>query len=961
MLKDRIDQKIELIDRSLLWLKKNKPGDYKNRLYSLADIRRKLRILSDAELDNPAIAAYGESQMGKSYLITNLLKKKDKPFEVVANGQRYDFIDRINPRSNDTEATSVVTRFTSFKNYPDRYEPDFPVMLRLLSVTDLICILTDCYRNDVSDSIIPAKEVFAKHLAQIVEDYSEKPELETPVLIEDDILTLREHILNQVDKNLFSPAETFLDELAILIRRVDRQAWPAVFGILWNNDPSITALFESLLGCLARLEFVPEAYVPIEAVLNDDNTGTILSVDCLKRLFDANAPTTTVMYRNRRGEKKQVASFSRPELCAICKEATFKIEQEYLDETMVYCPDGIADGRYKGNRSVERDILRTNDLLDFPGARSRLNVSSDSIEKNLVFILLRGRVAYLFARYSATKKLNVLLFCQDNRQPGETLMPITLEKWIKNIGSTPEDRKDSISRIGMSPLFIISTKFNVNVKKSNENSKNRKENLKDRWYERFEKVLYQQSLQGKSKTWVDNWTGEGVPFQNCYLLRDFKYSESDQAYAGYSDYRQEKRCLLEDVEIDGERVNLYQNLRESFCDDKYVKRFFKDPSLSWDLANSINNDGSVYIIENLSIAAAKLHEARTETFTKNLQDYSSSVFRLMKEYYHSDNLDEILKTRLMNARRIRRNLDFAFGNDNYYFGHLINSLQVTEQSVSKRLHSMLEDPNIIGKGNTSDAYEMFRESCRLSECGSPEEMKERFMEYYGFFDEDEMNDFLRKKELDPAELFKMESKSNSVSSILARGLLDDWKNRVTSSVTLTNLTADDAFDSVDMTNLLDNLVACADQVGMEDIVRKRIEETVDTTNLGSMKEQEDLLSDMIASEINNYVNDFGFHFRGPDYVRHVQAVSDQRKLDIFEHLGKERKSTYDEEELTVLFNSLSDPGGKATGALIPSLTHHFYEWESYMMASFLGDINVGDYDLVANEELKKLLDRIKEV
>ena len=31
------------------------------------------------------------------------------------------------------------------------------------------------------------------------------------------------------------------------------------------------------------------------------------------------------------------------------------------------------------------------------------------------------------------------------------------------------------------------------------------------------------------------------------------------------------------------------------------------------------------------------------------------------------------------------------------------------------------------------------------------------------------------------------------------------------------------------------------------------------------------------------------------------------------------------------------------------------------MASFLGDINVGDYDLAANEELKKLLDRIKEV
>ena len=960
MLKDKIDHKIELIDQSLLWLKKNKPGDYRNRLHSLADVRRKLRILSDAELDNPAIAAFGESQMGKSYLITNLLKKKDRPFEIVAGDKRYDFIDRINPRSNNTEATSVVTRFTSFRNYPDRYEPDFPVLLRLLSVTDLVCILTDCYRNDVSDSIIPSKEEFGKHLAQLEEEFSEKQEMDNPGIIEDDILTLSDHIHTQVDQNLYTQAETFLNDLALLIRKVDKQAWPRVFGILWNNHPSLTALFEKLIGFLARLEFVSEAYVPVEAVLNDDNTGTILSVDCLKRLFDADAPTTTVLYRNRRGEKKQVASFSRPELCAICKEATFKIEKEYLDETMVYCPDGIEDGRYKGNRTVERDILITNDLLDFPGSRSRLNVSSDSIEQNLVFILLRGRVAYLFARYSVTQKINVLLFCQDNRQPGETLMPITLENWIKNIGSTPEDRKDTISRIGMSPLFIICTKFNVNVQKMEETSKNRKENLKDRWYERFEKVLYQQCLQGKSKTWVDNWTGERIPFQNCYLLRDFKYSEN-RTYEGYSEFRTEKRCLIEDVEIDGERINLYQCLRDSFCADESVKRFFKNPALSWDLANSINNDGSVYIIENLSIAAAKLHAARTENFTRHLQDYSSSVFRLMKEYYHSDNLDEILKTRLMNARRIRRNLDFAFGNDNYYFGHLINTLQVTEQNVSKRLHSMLEDPNLIGKGNTSDAYEMFRKSCRLTECKSSAEMKERFMEYYGFYDDDEMNEFLRKKELDPAQLFKMESTNNSVSSILARGLLDDWKGQVTSTITLTNLTADDAFDSVDMSNLLDNLVACADQVGMADVVRKRIEETVDTSRLASMKEQEGLLSDVIASEINNYVNDFGYHFRDSDYVRHVRTVSEQKNLDIFDHIGKERKSSYDEEELTALFNSLSESGGKASGALIPSLTHHFYEWESFMMASFLGDINVGDYDLAANEELKKLLDRIKEV
>ena len=958
MLKDRISKQIGLIDQSLFWLKKNKPGDYRNRLHSLADIRRKLRVLYDAEQDNPAIAAYGESQKGKSYLITNLLKKRDKPFEIVANGERYDFIDRINPRSNNTEATSVVTRFTSFRNNPGRYDPEFPVMIRTLSVTDLVCILTDSYRNDVHDSIIPSKEDFEKHIGLFKEDFADKAEWENAVVTEDDILDLGEHIYTQIDPNLYAPAATFLDELALIIRKVDMASWPALFGILWNNDPSITALFERLVGALAKLEFAAEAYVPVTAVLNDENTGTILSVDCLKRLYDADVLTTTVVFRDGKGGKRQVP-FSRPELCAICKEVIFKIEDEYLAEDLRYDPAGIEDVRYRNKGAVRRDILETNDLLDFPGARSRSEISSDAIQKNLVFILLRGKVAYLFARYSATKKLNVLMFCHDHIQSSQSMMPITLESWIRNIGNTPEERKEYIARIGMSPLFIINTKFNCNVEVEPTESKNLKENLGDRWNERFEKVLYNECLQGKSKAWVDNWTAERVPFQNCYLLRDFKYSDG-KTYSGYRENRRETKCLISDIEIAGERVDFYANLRESFCNNRNVRKFFKDPALSWDLANSMNNDGSVYIIENLSVAAARLHEARTDDFTRKLQDLGSSLFRLMKEYYHSDDVEEILKTRLMNARRIRRNLDFAFGRDNYYFGHLINSLQVTEQGISKRLHSMLEDPNIIGKGNTYDTYEVFRESCRLSQCKTVEEMKERFMEYYGFFDEEEMNDFLKQKELDPAELFKPQTTNNSVSAILSRGLIDDWKGRVTSSVTLTNLTADGAFDSVDMTNLLDNLVACAEEVGLADAVRTRIEQSVDTSRVAAMKEQEDLLSDVIASEINNYVNDFGFHFRSPDYVRRVRTISDQRYLDIFEHIGKERKSSYDEEELTALFISISDTGGNSNGALIPSLTHHFYEWESYMLASFIGDINVGNYDLKANEDLKKLLDRMRE-
>ena len=84
---------------------------------NLVNYRRKLNKKKYALEENPAAAIYGASQMGKSYLVSNLLSEKGAPFTVIdGEGKSYVFLDEINPEGKKKEATSIVTRFsTNFK------------------------------------------------------------------------------------------------------------------------------------------------------------------------------------------------------------------------------------------------------------------------------------------------------------------------------------------------------------------------------------------------------------------------------------------------------------------------------------------------------------------------------------------------------------------------------------------------------------------------------------------------------------------------------------------------------------------------------------------------------------------------------------------------------------------------------------------------------------------------------
>jgi hypothetical protein len=141
---NEILRQIGIINDSLAWIKRNKPNDYELRFFSLVEERRKLKVLARAAAENPAIAAFGASQVGKSYLMSCLLQDKGKPFMVSDNkGNEYNFINSINPIGDGQEATGVVTRFSSFSRDTDKYSKEYPALVRTLSVIDIVLILSD--------------------------------------------------------------------------------------------------------------------------------------------------------------------------------------------------------------------------------------------------------------------------------------------------------------------------------------------------------------------------------------------------------------------------------------------------------------------------------------------------------------------------------------------------------------------------------------------------------------------------------------------------------------------------------------------------------------------------------------------------------------------------------------------------------------------------------------------------
>ncbi len=953
---------INLCNRSIDWIAKYKSDQYEQRFLDIVEQRRVLRQILNTMANNPAIAAYGASQVGKSYLMSNLLQNDGKPFIVHSDGGEYDFIHEMNPITKKTEATGVVTRFTSYASCPDRYKAEHPIMMRTLSVADMVIVLAEGYYNDISDYTYPSEgesEAFANSLK---EKYASMPKQAHPAVTADDVLDMKFYFSKYINNAQTFKKSCFFDKLALIIEHIPLAELHEVFSPIWNSDANITSLFKKFLNVLKQIDFQPFIYLPAEALLHHgDNKNTIMSVQCLNGLFDTSSAVTDA-YLYTDGAFRKVSNLSKSELSGICAEVILKIPDEFLDSTAEYSFEEIADPGVVaalGTSTVKMDILKTIDLLDFPGARTRKQELAEKLARPEVMInvLLRGKVAYLFNKYSEASMLNILMYCHYNEKNEVGSIPLLLNSWVnKYIGSDPQSRAEKLQTLrGISPLFYIATMFNIDMKCDTENPEaNRGLALDGRWEARFSKVLVNDCF-GPSMTWWQDWTSEGITFNNSYLLRDYKYSKVGESnlFDGFDKTGREVSRVIPVVKGQEERL-YFENMRESFIKSPHVRRFFPNPALSWDVAATMNNDGALYILQRLGQVCSLIYDFRAAQFAEDANRAIRSLYRAMADYYVSQDEEKILRDNIRKAKTIHREMDMACNDDNYFFGHLLQSLQLREEACLNHVHSLVQGNELNANVQNFKNYEILYTSCNgFKGCTNDEECWERLISVYGYFDIDDAKADLNRRKIDPTALFRRTFERKKNSFVIAGKIIDMWDKQLRSIDTLNQFTSEGKFDPVVMDQLVTKLLETAKELDLEKVLSEAIALYVNITNVNNINES--MVANILTDLVNEFVLDLGYNLLQPETLTEVGRIIDSDPYLTLEYLNRTHPTSVSETYLTDLFDGLnSEPA-----PLTPAFENNYYRWLECIMVAFISRFSCPDFDHEANEKLSEILSSLK--
>lgn len=990
-----IDKYIELLNQILDWLKANDKNQYEKYFFTLIKERLHLKVLKDALRENPGIAAYGESQKGKSYLIGNLLKNNGASFKIESPDGEFDFVERINPIGGGKEATGVVTRFTSFNLFPDRYNANYPVLMKVFSIAEIVSILCDGFHNDVMDYISLNDDEIKERANEIYNKYVSKPDVQD-IIIEDDILSIKSYIYKFIHNAQYLSRSIYLDKLALVIRKIPVSEWNEAFKIFWIDNTDVSLLFIRLIDCLGKINYEREIYLPIDAVLHlGQRPRTIMSVDCLKGLYGTSEKLHTNVYLPN---KSSIISIERSLLSAICSEVVFKVADKYLNTELEFSTEMLDESSIQQIQNTfteakfnnvekcfkfERSLLNYSDLLDFPGARNRESLKVEFLNKldpedgssNMIKILLRGKVAFLFNSYSDSKRINLLMFCHDAKNVAVTSMFSVIEEWIKRyVGNTPKDRFETIKLAdGISPFFAISTMFNIDMIEDESQTRlipgqeafyqEQLENiLNDRWNGRFN-LLYKDCFQASNVDWFKNWTGEYEGFDNTYILRDYKYSacsgKGNNLYKGYDELSENPR--EQELALS---LRYYELLKSTFTSNSEVQKFIRGPQtnktqkskLWWDLSASMNNDGAALIIYNLTKASRKLTGVRNNQLNAQVKDVLKKLSKITDNLYIRTDGKDLIPQAIKKARSICFEMDTSCNNDNYFFGHLLQALQLSAKEVYELVHEKITDPALIETVQSFKQYELIQR--HLGNFETEEEGWNKILIYTSTSDKDSARETLKKKNVDVDILLKKSHKRMLNSVVISEFVFNYWIDKISASSLANQLCESSLFDSATMTLLIGHLIDTAKVFKLTDKMASLITSKTDVTNLSSVNEY--YITDVLKNKINDFVTNFGFDHLTTDELNICKSIDSEQDLNAFKLINDDELSVNDETELAKLFSELNGN----PQSLTLSFQRNYDKWLGYMIVSFLNK-NAANHPKIdnpaANEQIGCIYDVINKM
>jgi len=581
-------------------------------ILSLRRVRNNARRLGGVSALPMTVGFFGLSQAGKSYLISAMAAGANGKLETRLGGQRLDFLTHINPPGGGKEATGLVTRFSrTAAPGPD----DFPLELKLFAEVEWVKVLANSFFNDFN----PEKVQYRfddKHVAELLAELNKRRALNrVPGVTEDDVVSLWDYLQDNFPGSLSALSGHYWSAAVGLAPWLSLEDRSRLFSIFWGEIPELTAAYQDFARALASLNHAERVFAPLSALVREQPGGglsqadSIMNVEMLERLGRADQSITVRPFVS--GELGAAVELSLPQLAALTVEMVFPLIE-----------------------ATAEPVFEQVDLLDFPGYRGRLSVESlDDVRRAVssedasavAQLILRGKVAYLFERYTDSQEMNVLIVCTpSNKQSDVTSVGPVLSRWIdKTQGFTPEQR----ARRKPGLLWVV-TMFDMRIASDLDKGEDL---LRLGWGSGGMMKMCMLERFGQYD-WLQEWSN-GQPFANTFLARkpqmkvtflDLAEGNTEQAISASA----EASLAL---------------MRTTFCEDETVCRHIANPEQAWDAMLKLNDGGIGRIAQYLSSVA--LREVKLTRIAEQLDDILHTLSVRLGRWFQGEGAGELEKKR----------------------------------------------------------------------------------------------------------------------------------------------------------------------------------------------------------------------------------------------------------------------------------------------------------------------------
>ncbi len=577
-------------------------------IYRLRRVRNQAKSLGVAAGLPSTVGFFGLSQAGKSYLISALAAGGDGKLETVVDGQRLDFINHINPPGGGKEATGLVTRF-SFR--AQQGPAGFPLELKLFEEIELVKILVNSFFLDFNFEKIgnPIDAIAAKRKLSELE--ARKRAQRVPGVSEDDMVSLWEYLKESFGNSIGPLTAEFLPRAVALAPYLSIEDRAQLFGCLWGQAGALTQAFSSLAQTLEQLGQPSRVFAPIEALVRKTDSGvlsqadSIMNVDMLQRLGrPQDLPISVLPIIEGQAQAQQ--NITMAQLAALTAELTFPLVNQ-------------------PHQKIFEDV----DLLDFPGYRGRLGLDSltdisgaqakDHVGNPIAQLLLRGKVAYLFERYTESQEMNVLVVCTaSHKQSDVTEVGPVLSKWIeKTQGKTAEER----ARRDPGLIWAV-TMFDIKI---NDSLTKDEDMLHTVWNNLVQMTLLERF---GDRSWMQDWA-KGVEFNNTFLVRKPRTPVSFLDVEGG-----QERSITQAVAA---QLSL---MEKTFIQAPLIATHVSEPAQAWSAMMTLNDGGIERLSHYLSkVSTRELKLARiNELMNEVLHEL---IDNRLGRWFHQDGMGEV--------------------------------------------------------------------------------------------------------------------------------------------------------------------------------------------------------------------------------------------------------------------------------------------------------------------------------